>query len=322
MNNKSKLQSFRSLLSTTEFSLILIVALFFILLSVFTDSFLTEYNVTNILKQSSISGIIAIAATLVIISGGIDLSVGSITGMSSMMIAMFMSKFQMDLTLAIILAVLIGGAFGLFNGVIIKEFKIAPFIATLGTMTIIRGLVKIICEARTIVGVYPEFAKVADETILYILPKIAIIWIVISILAALMIRYLRFGRNIFVMGCSEEVAKLSGINIRLNMYAVYTLAGLLCGVAGILLTARINSSIPTGGSGYEMTAIAAAVIGGASLAGGKGSIGGTFLGTLLMVIISNGGIQLGIDPFILEVTTGFLIILAVVLDQVRNKKLR
>ena len=141
-----------------------------------------------------------------------------------------------------------------------------------------------------------------------------------AILAVLVLRYTIFGRNLYVLGSGVEVARLSGIKVRKMFYMVYTLCGLLCGVAGVMLAARINSAVPTGGDGYEMDAIAAAVIGGASLSGGRGAVTGTILGTILMVMITNAGTQFGLNTFVLEVTSGVLITLAVVVDQLKSRK--
>ena len=145
-----------------------------------------------------------------------------------------------------------------------------------------------------------------------------IVLLVVVVLAMIVLLYTRFGRNVFTIGNGEEVARLSGINLRINKYGIYTVSGFLCGIAGVLLTSRISSSIPTGGAGYELTSIAAAVIGGASLSGGRGSVLGTLLGTFLMVMISNGGIQLGINPFIMDILMGVIITVAVIGDKLRN----
>lgn len=316
--DKNKSRRFSRFFSSTEFSLFLILAVLFAFFSVMTDSFFSEYNLTNILKQATITGVIAVASTFVIVSGGIDLSVGSIAGMGSLIVALLMSKLGWPIYLTIIAAVLSGALLGLINGIIIHEFKIAPFIATLGTSSAIRGLIKLLCDAKTITGIYPEFAEFSDSEFLGI-PKMALVWIIIAVIGWFIFQYTVFGRNIFTIGCEEEVARLSGINIRINKYAVYMVSGIMCAIAGALLTSRINSAIPTGGSGYEMSAIAAAVIGGASLAGGRGSIIGTILGTLLMTMISNGGIQMGISTFIMEIITGLLIVFAVIIDMLRQQ---
>lgn len=303
----------------TIFSLVVIIALLFVISALGTETFFTAYNLSNIMRQCSITGVLAIAATLVIITGGIDLSCGAICGMSSLIVALSLTQTEMPIFLAIALAVLTGVVCGLFNGMLIFEFKVPPFIATLGTMAIIRGLIKVISGARTIAGLPRSFSSFSNESFLFI-PKMAWIWILVIILVAFILKFLRFGRNLYVIGSGQEVARLSGINLRWNIYGVYMLAGLLSGVAGVLLTTRINSAVPTGGSGYEMNAIAATVIGGASLAGAKGTAIGTALGTVLMTLIDNGGIQFGIHPFVMEISVGVLIIAAVIIDMRRNYK--
>jgi ribose transport system permease protein len=308
-----------SFFRSTELTLFIVVLALFVFLSLATNSFFTKYNLTNLLKQTSIVGIVSVAATLVIMSGGIDLSVGSIVGMGSLVSALLMSSLKMSIFWVVLLPLVVCSALGLFNGIMINELKLAPFITTLGSMIIIRGVIEVISGAKTIVGIYPQFSILSTNMFLGI-PLLGWVWLFIVIIVALIIKYTRFGRNIFVIGNGEDVAKLSGINIRSNIYSIYMLSGLLSGIAGLLLTARINSAIPTGGAGYEMTSIAAAVIGGASLQGGEGSIVGTLLGTFLMVLINNGGIQLGIDPFVMDITSGVLIILAVTIDQLRRKK--
>lgn len=316
---KEKILKGNRLTKYTEFSLILIIIALFVVFSVFSNSFFTEYNMLNLLKQCSIIGIIAICATFVIITGGIDLSCGSVVGMSSLTVALCMTEFELPIPVAVLLAILVGGICGLYNGIIIHEFKVPPFIATLGSMTIIRGLIKVISEAKTIAGLPAEFSDFSSSSFLGI-PNLTWIWIIIIILGFFILKFTRFGRNLYVIGSGQEVARLSGVSLRKNTYAVYIVAGLLCGLAGVLLASRSNSSVPTAGQGYEMNAIAATVIGGASLSGAKGSVWGTVLGTVLMMLVDNGGIQIGIDPFIMEITSGVLITIAVIVDQFRNKK--
>lgn len=303
----------------TEFSLILIVVFLFAVFTFGTETFFSQYNLTNVLKQCSIIGIVAISATFVIITGGIDLSCGAITGMSSLIVALLMTEAGLSIGVSIIIALLSSCVLGLYNAVIIYEFKVPPFIATLGSMQIIRGLIKVIGKAKTIAGLPVEFSTFSNETVLGI-PNLTLIWIAVLLVGFFILKFTRFGRNIYVIGSGMEVAKLSGVNTRLTTYGVYVFAGLVCGIAGVLLTSRVNSAVPTAGTGYEMSAIAATVIGGASLSGAKGAVWGTALGTVLMILIDNGGIQLGIDPFIMEVSTGVLITVAVIIDMTRNKK--
>jgi len=318
--NKNKLKN-TGILKSTEFSLIVIIVIIFLAATFGTDNFFTEYNLMNLLKQGSIIGVISISATFIIITGGIDLSCGAICGMSTLVVAMGQVNWGMSVPMSIAAALLVSVVCGLYNAFIIQEFKVPPFIATLGSMTIIRGLIKVIGNASTIAGMDKKFGQFATESVVKI-PKLAIIWLIIVVIAFLVLRYTTFGRNLYVLGSGQEVARLSGVSIRKVTYMTYGAAALLCGIAGVMLASRINSSVPTAGTGYEMNAIAASVLGGASLAGAKGSVWGTALGTVLMILIDNAGIQFGINSFIMEISTGVLITIAVILDQLKNRKTR
>lgn len=305
----------------TEFSLVIIIVVIFMAATFGTQNFFTEYNLMNILKQCSIIGVISVSATFIIITGGIDLSCGAVCGMSTLIVAMGQAEWGMSVPVSIAVALIVSILCGIYNAFIIHEFKVPPFIATLGSMTILRGLIKVISNASTIAGLNKKFGEFASESIMKI-PKLAIIWVIVVIIAFFLLRYTTFGRNLYVLGSGQEVAKLSGVSIRKVTYMTYGAAGFLCGIAGIMLAARINSSVPTAGSGYEMNAIAASVIGGASLSGAKGSVWGTALGTILMTLIDNAGIQFGINSFVMEISTGVLITIAVIVDQLKNRKTR
>lgn len=310
-----------SLFKRTEFSLIIIIIIIFMIASFGTNNFFSAYNLTNILKQCSIIGVISVSATFIIITGGIDLSCGAICGMSTLIAAMGQAKWGMSVTTSIVAALAVSIICGLYNAFIINEFKVPPFIATLGSMTILRGLIKVISNASTIAGLNKAFGEFASESVLFI-PKLAIIWVIVVLIGFFILRSTTFGRNLYVLGSGQEVARLCGISIRRITYMTYGIAGFLCGIAGIMLASRINSAVPTAGTGYEMNAIAATVIGGASLAGAKGSVWGTALGTILMTLIDNAGIQFGINSFVMEISTGVLITIAVIIDQLKNKKSR
>ena len=315
---KDKKRDF-SIFRRTEFSLILIILALFLIATFGTANFFTEYNLMNILKQCSINGVIAISATMIIITGGIDLSCGAIVGMSTLMVAMGQARWGLPIAASILIAILVGIVCGLYNAIIINELNVPPFIATLGSMTIIRGLIKVISNAGTIAGLKQEFTYLGAGSFLKI-PYLAWLWIAVVIVGFLLLKYTTFGRNIYVLGSGQEVAKLCGISIRKTVYMTYGFAGFLCGIAGVMLAARINSAVPTAGQSYEMNAIAASVIGGASLSGAKGAVFGTALGTVLMTLIDNVGIQFGINSFIMEISTGVLITIAVVIDQLKNRK--
>ena len=315
---KDKKRDF-SIFRRTEFSLILIILALFLIATFGTANFFTEYNLMNILNQFSINGVIAISATMIIITGGIDLSCGAIVGMSTLMVAMGQARWGLPIAASILIAILVGIVCGLYNAIIINELNVPPFIATLGSMTIIRGLIKVISNAGTIAGLKQEFTYLGAGSFLKI-PYLAWLWIAVVIVGFLILKYTTFGRNIYVLGSGQEVAKLCGISIRKTVYMTYGFAGFLCGIAGVMLAARINSAVPTAGQSYEMNAIAASVIGGASLSGAKGAVFGTALGTVLMTLIDNVGIQFGINSFIMEISTGVLITIAVVIDQLKNRK--
>jgi ribose transport system permease protein len=317
MNKKSS-NGMKNFYQRTEFSLIALIVVLFVFSTVGTKNFFSEYNLMNLMKQCSITGVLAIAETFIIITGGIDISIGAITGLSCMAIAL-LQKGGMGIFPSIVIAIIIGAVCGVYNAVIIYEFNVAPMIATLGSQTIIRGAVKIISDAKTVSGLNKTFTALGTAAIGK-LPYLALIWIIAAIIAVFVLKYTVFGRNLYVLGSGVEVARLSGIKVRKMFYLAYSLCGLLCGIAGVMLAARINSAVPTGGEGYEMDAIAAAVIGGASLSGGRGAVTGTILGTILMVLITNAGTQFGLNTFVLEITSGVLITLAVIIDQVKSRK--
>lgn len=316
--NKPNNRRIKALLMKTEVSMGLIITFIFLLASFGTENFLTGYNLTNILKQCAIIGIIAIAETYVIITGGIDISCGAIVGMSTLMVAMAQAKWGMSVFSSMLLAIVVAVIAGLFNAMLIHEFNVPAFVATLGSQTILRGLIKVISNGGTVSGINKEFSEFASSSVLGI-PNLAIIWFVIAVLCFLLLRYTIFGRNLFVLGSGSEVAKLNGISIRKTTYSTYAFAGLLYGIAGILLCARINSAIPTAGEAYETNAIAASVLGGASLAGGCGSVFGTLLGTVLIILIENVGTQFGVGAFAMQVITGFVIVIAIVVDQLKKR---
>lgn len=304
----------------TEFTLGLIIIILFAGASIFTANFCTLYNVTNLMKQCAIIGVMATAQTMIIITGGIDISGGAITGLSCMVLALLQRDTGLNMWITLIIAVIIAVAVGFLNGVIIYDLQVPPMIATLGMQTVVRGLVKIISNALTVTGIDERILSMGNTNLFGVLPVLAIIWALVAIAVWFVLKYMIFGRNLYVIGSGVEVAKLSGIKVRKMFYATYAGAGLLYGIAGIMLAARVQSALPTGGEGYDMNAIAAAVIGGASLSGGKGTVTGTVLGTILMVLINNAGVQFGLNTHVLEITSGVLIIFAVTMDMLKNRK--
>ena len=315
---KTKLKG--NALQQTEFTLGLIIIILFVAASIFTDNFCTLYNITNLMKQCAIIGVMAAAQTIIIITGGIDISGGAITGLSCMALALLQRNTNMNFVLTLTIALVIGVAVGFLNGIIIFDLKVPPMIATLGMQTIVRGFVKIISNALTVTGINQHILNMGNTNLFGVLPVLAVFWAVVAVAIWFILKYTIFGRSLYVVGSGVEVARLSGIKVRKMFYATYAAAGLLYGIAGIMLAARVQSALPTGGEGYDMNAIAAAVIGGASLTGGKGTITGTVLGTILMVLINNAGVQFGLNTHVLEITSGVLIIFAVTMDMLKNRK--
>jgi ribose/xylose/arabinose/galactoside ABC-type transport system permease subunit len=302
----------------SEGILILILLAFFIVFSLTSPSFLTINNLSNLVRQVAIIGVVSIGMTIVIISAGIDLSVGSIVGFSNILAAVLMTH-GVPIIPSILITLAASSALGVLNGILIHDGRVPPFIATLGMMTAVRGLLMLISGARMVAGLPRDFLKFAQINILW-MPSLFFVWLVVIALSALMTTMTRFGRNVFALGSNPEAARLSGINIRATLYGVYAFSALTSAIAGILYTSRLANGIPTAGEGYELDAIAAAVVGGASLMGGEGTILGTVLGALIIATLRNGGDLLGIDPFILQIAIGVLIVAAVLIDQLSKRR--
>jgi len=305
-----------------ERNLLLIVILIWIFLALVTKGNFSSWgNITNLVRQSSINGVVAIGMTLVIITGGIDLSVGSFVGLSGMLYAIFTSTsmdFQFSSGVSILIALSLCALGGLINGILVYDGKVPPFIATLGMMTLLRGVVMYISSGRMITGIPLEFKQFAVKEFLG-MPVLAWTWIILVALMMFILKYTVWGRNLYAIGSNEEASQVAGINVRLHLYSFYSMAALFSGIAGLMLASRMAAGVPTGGQGYELDAIASVVIGGASLSGGVGSILGTALGAILIQTIRNGGNLLGIDPFIMQIIIGAIIILAVLFDQLAKK---
>lgn len=302
----------------TSATLLVIVALMALALSLTAPAFPTLVNISNLLRQTSINGIIALGMLMVIITAGIDLSVGAVVAFSGILNALLMTA-GVPMAVSIPLTIVLGAVIGVFNGALIYELGITPFIATLGTLTIVRGVVMILSGAQMIVNLPPAFGMISDMQ-LFGIPSMFLIWMVLFALTAGLLSFTQLGRNFFIIGSSKEVARLSGIRLRRNVYAVYALCSAYSAIAGILLSSRLNMGVPTAGMSYELDAIAAVVIGGGSLFGAAGTAMGAVLGAIIMQMIRNGGNLLNVDPFALEVIIGALILIAVGLDQVRQRR--
>ena len=267
----------------------------------------------------AVFAILSIGQLFVILTGGIDLSVGSVLGLSGGVVALLLASGA-PVPLAILAGLVTGLLVGLINGLLVSRLKLPPFIATLGMLGIARGVVLLLTGARTIAPLPDAFNIIANGSILG-LPSLFWILILVAIIAAFVLGRMIFGRYVYAVGSNAESSRLSGVPVNAVLVAVYSISGLLAGFAGVLTTSRLGAGIPTAGTGYELQAIAGAVIGGASLSGAKGRVIGAVLGALIMAILANGGNLLGVDPFYLQIAIGLLIILAVYFDNLQGRAL-
>jgi ribose transport system permease protein len=290
-----------------------------VIFSFTTSAFLSFRNLLNILDQVTVLGIMTIGMTAVIVIGGIDLSVGSVLALSMMILGWLSHDCALPLLLAVVLALLAGALCGWANGMLVTRAKLPAFIATLSMMTIARGLANIITDGRQIVG-YPDwFDSFATVRYFGFLSLTVTLAIVLIVACWVFLRYRADGRALYAIGGSGEVARLAGIRVRQMTTLVYVASGLLSGLAGIVLASRLDSSQPSAGLGYELDAIAAVVIGGASLSGGVGGIGGTVAGVLIIGVLHNGLNLTGVSPFIQQIVIGVVIALAVSSDTLRRR---
>ncbi|BBF87992.1 ribose ABC transport system, permease protein RbsC [Aquitalea magnusonii] len=288
-------------------------------LAVLSPDFLTVANLLNVMRQVSINALIAFGMTLVILLGGIDLSVGSILALSSVGIATLIQS-GVDPLLATLLGVIGGGVMGLLNGLVVSKGKVAPFIATLASMTILRGLALVVSGGSPITGFNSDlFSMLGGGYVAGLIP-IPVVWMLIMFgLFAFLLKKTVFGRHVYATGGNEEAARLSGVKVDQIKLWVYTISGAMSAMAGVVLTSRLNSAQPTAGSGYELDAIAAVVLGGTSLTGGRGWIFGTLMGALLIGVLNNGLNLLGVSSFYQQVIKGVVILLAVLIDRSGKK---
>jgi len=277
-----------------------------------TPHFLTVSNLLNVLEQTSINAIVAVGMTYVIISGGIDLSVGSVLAVAGIALALALQG-GLPAPAAVILALATGTACGLANGLLITFGRLPPFIATLGMMSVARGIALMLAEGRPISGFSEGFRALATARVL-IVPAPVLITAVVYVVAHFVLTRTVFGRATYAIGGNEEAARLSGVHVQFHKTAVYGVAGLMSAVAAILLTARLNSAQPTAGTMYELDAIAATVIGGTSLLGGEGTLVGALIGALIMGVLRNGLNLLNVSSFFQQVVIGAVIIGAVLID--------
>jgi ribose transport system permease protein len=286
-----------------------------VILSIVSSDFFTLDNIFNVLRQVSINALIGFGMTFVILTGGIDLSVGSILALSSAITAGMLAN-GMDPILAMIIGLGSGAVMGAINGLFITKGKVAPFIATLATMTIFRGLTLVYTDGRPITGLSnSSFFEIVGRGYLGWIP-VPVVWMLVCYLILYFIlKKTTFGRRVYAIGGNEEASVLSGIRVNSVKIWIYSLTGALSALAGIILASRLNSAQPTAGTSYELDAIAAVVLGGTSLSGGRGWIFGTLVGALIIGVLNNGLNLMNVSSFYQQVVKGGVILLAVLLDR-------
>jgi ribose transport system permease protein len=317
----------KEILATFQSVIALVVML--VAMSLASDKFLTMENGMNVLRQISINLCLSLGMTLVILSGGIDLSVGSVLAFSGAIAAGLLKNgfalpvlgiaLQFTVSGAILAGLLAGLFFGWANGFVITRFRLPPFVATLGMLSIARGATQLWTGGFPITGLGPQFGSLGTGHFLGVpMP----VWISGALVAVfvLVTKKTRFGRHLYAVGGNERAAQLTGLNLNRIKVAVYALGGLLAGVGGLLLTARLDSATPNAGLGYELDSIAAVVIGGTSLSGGRGSILGTVLGCLIIGVLNNGLFLLNVSPFWQQVIKGLVILAAVAADKMGARR--
>ena len=282
------------------------------MLSFLSPFFLTASNLLNVMEQTAINAVIAVGMTFVILSAGIDLSVGSIAALSGVVLA---NRLQAGwpLPLAILAGLLTGALCGGFSGLLITRGRLPPFIATLGMMSVARGAALLFTDGRPISG-FDESLRSLSTGRLFAVPAPVLFTILLYGLAAVLLNRTRFGRYVYAIGGNEEATRLSGVAVGFHKTVVYILSGMTAALASVLLTARLNSAQPIAGMMYELDAIAAVVIGGTSLTGGVGTLGGTLIGALTMGVLRNGLNLLGISSFLQQIVIGLVIVAAVLMD--------
>jgi len=316
-------------LPIAKFQSLLALAIMALALSLLTDSFLTPENGWNILRQISVNLCLSLGMTLIILSGGIDLSLGAILALAGAVAAGLLKNgfeiaslgIALEFTLfgAVVAAILTGFALGSVNGLVVTKFKLPAFVATLAMLSIGRGLTMLWTGGFPITGLGPDFGYIGTGAFLGI-P--APVWITAFLVACFILisRRTRFGRYIYAVGGNERAALLSGVDVGRIRLWVYALAGAMAGVAGLIVTARLDSAQPNAGMGYELDSIAAVVIGGASLSGGRGSILGTVMGCLIIGVLNNGLFLLNVSPFWQQVVKGVVILAAVAIDKASERQ--
>lgn len=310
----------------SDYGIIIVFFLFCIILSLVSSNFLNPKNLMNVLRQVSINGLLSIGMTFVILTGGIDLSVGSILAFSgvvgaSLVSTAFGGKGQAHSVWIAIMASVSACAFlGAVNGFLVARLRIPAFVTTLGMLSMARGFTFIYTDGMPIPNISKDFLVIGQGIILGFMPLPVIIFAALFVICWIILYKTRFGRYVYAVGGNEKSAKVSGVNTKLIIFLVYVISGIMAAIGGLILTARTTAGLPQAGTSYELDAIAAVVIGGTSLTGGQGDLIGTLFGVLIIGIINNGLDLLGVSSYYQQVIKGAIIIGAVLLDSIRKRQ--
>jgi len=304
--------------ATKRLAPFLFLILISVVLSISSENFLTVRNILTILLQISVVGIIAVGQTMVMITAGIDLSVGGVAGLAGVVTTLLIAQFGVAIPPAIVAGIIVGILCGLVNGVLVTRINMPPFIATLGTMSVTRGLALVLTGGVAVYNLPEGFSWLGGGRLLG-LPVPVVILVLVTVFMVVVLNKTVLGRHTFAIGSNREAAEMSGINVSRQLVKVYVICGGLSGLAGVILASRIVTGQPTAGLGYELDAIAACVIGGTSLFGGIGTITGSVVGAGLMGLIRNGSNLLNVSTFWQQISIGLIIWIAVAWDQYRLK---
>lgn len=291
---------------------------FVILLSFLSPQFLSFSNISNVLRQGAVYAVMAVGMTFVIITGGIDLSQGSLLPIVCIVVSMVLKNGEGSMALAILLGLTAGAVSGLINGVMVAYINIPPFIMTLGMMNVLRGAALLITDAASVETRYEPFRFIGTGTFLNI-PIPVYVFILVAVIGHIILTFTATGRYVYAIGSNKEAARLSGVNTKRVTIFVYVVSGVCVAIGSILYIARLGAAQPIAGQSYEMESVAATIIGGTSIMGGEGGVIGSILGAIVMSIIKNGMVLLGLSTYWQQIVLGIIIVVAVVMDLMRKR---
>lgn len=307
------------MVKSTAGAVLIVTILMTVIVQLLTGHFYTAYNLSTFSRSASFTIIIGFAQTLVLLLGGIDLSVASVAGLCSMIFAMLTTVGRVNPFLSIMIALMAGVALGAINGIFICSLNLTPFIVTLATSALYKGIIYVATKGIPLTGIPESVTIIGQGTLFGIIPYPAIIMVILAVILIYMLRYTSFGRHIYAVGGNEHAAKIVGIQINKTKMAVYALTGFISALAGILMVLRLDSSQVNIGENWAMPSITAGVLGGTSMNGGSGGIGGTIVGGLLMSVISFSISLLGISSYWDQIVTGVVVLIAVAIDAIRRR---